>query len=322
MLLCVTIDTEEDNWGDFNTDTYQCTNIQKIPELQRVFDKYNIIPTYLISYPVANDPISANILKDIAQKRRCEIGMHCHPWNTPPVEEKRNKCNSMLCNLPKELVYKKMSFLHETIKKNFGLIASSFRAGRWGYGDSVAAALNQLNYQVDSSVFPMTDWSKDYGPDFSNIGPTPYRFHSTSIYENNKNGKMTEIPATVGFLHQNISLCVKIDKFLNHHFLRKIKMRGILRKLRIFKKIYLSPETSSFQDMIKISNYFLKKDVGILNLFFHSTSLKKGLSPFVRSEKQEIIFLKNLEKYFQYTKSIGARSAGLSQASMLLFKYV
>lgn len=320
MLLCVTIDTEEDEWGKFDSDTYQCSNIKKIPELQRIFEKYKIIPTYLISYPVAADETSNKIFGEIIERKKCEIGMHCHPWNTPPIEEERNRYNSMLCNLPKELIYEKLKSLHETIKSRLGVTAKSFRAGRWGYGTAVAQALDRLGYKVDSSIFPFTDWSVEYGPDYSNIGPKPYRFHTENIYESNDKGEMAEIPATVGFISNNLSRSVKIDKILNNSLLRKIRMRGILRKFKIHKKIYLSPETNNAKEMIEISNYFIKKNIRILNLFFHSTSLREGLSPFVRSSKKAEIFLKNLEVYFQFTSLMKVQSVSLSEACNLIFE--
>jgi len=99
MHLVVTIDTEEDNWGQYSADSFSIENIKKIPALQEMFDEFSVVPTYLVTYPVATNRESVEILKDILQRGKCEIGMHCHPWSTPPFDEERNSFNSMLCNL-------------------------------------------------------------------------------------------------------------------------------------------------------------------------------------------------------------------------------
>ena len=56
MKLIVTIDAEEDNWGEYWLAQYSVQNIENIPELQEIFDRFNVKPTYLVNYPVASDP--------------------------------------------------------------------------------------------------------------------------------------------------------------------------------------------------------------------------------------------------------------------------
>ena len=58
----ITIDTEEDNWGDYNDTVGTVDNIMVLPKLQSLFDKYGAMPTYLINYPVASQQGSINIL--------------------------------------------------------------------------------------------------------------------------------------------------------------------------------------------------------------------------------------------------------------------
>ena len=44
VKVFITIDTEEDNWGEYTTD---CTvnNISQLPILHELFNKYDVIPT-------------------------------------------------------------------------------------------------------------------------------------------------------------------------------------------------------------------------------------------------------------------------------------
>ena len=92
--LCISIDVESDmpNWVVEPETTLE--NVRGIPRLQELFDEYGVRPTYLVTYPVADDPECVEIFRRIHEAGRCEIGMHCHPWTTPPVghDERLKAC--------------------------------------------------------------------------------------------------------------------------------------------------------------------------------------------------------------------------------------
>ena len=164
-FLFITIDTEEDLWGGYTERNPPLKNIENIPLIQSVFNKHSAIPTYLINYPVATDRYSINLFKNIFDQKRCDIGTHCHPWNTPPFDnEPQNEHNSFICNLPKDLVEKKICTLHNAIKRNFNFSPVTFRAGRWGVGRDVIDVIHKLGYKIDTSVTPFQDWDDIGGP--------------------------------------------------------------------------------------------------------------------------------------------------------------
>ncbi|NGZ99290.1 MAG: hypothetical protein CV089_24810, partial [Nitrospira sp. WS110] len=132
MKLVVTVDVEEDQWGITPPRYATVHNVRRLPTLQRLLNEFGIIPTYLLTYPVAMDQHAVAILREIMEGGGCEIGMHCHPWNTPPYEESLNKHNSMLCNLPRTLQFEKLQRLHEAIQNRFDMTPIAFRSGRWG----------------------------------------------------------------------------------------------------------------------------------------------------------------------------------------------
>ena len=123
--LVITIDTEEDCWKNYGRQNNPVENIKQIPMLQEIFNHYGALPTYLVSYPIVINQSSSLILKEMLDSGQCEIGAHCHPWNTPPFEEQISTRNSMLCNLPAELQYRKLEILHRTIVERFGLDVGS-----------------------------------------------------------------------------------------------------------------------------------------------------------------------------------------------------
>ena len=112
MKLVVTVDVEEDQWGIIPPHYATVQNVYRLPWLQKLLHEFGIIPTYLLTHPVVSDPRAVAILREIMEGGGCEIGMHCHPWNTPPYEESLNKRNSMLCNLPRALQFEKLQRLH------------------------------------------------------------------------------------------------------------------------------------------------------------------------------------------------------------------
>ena len=317
MYLVVSIDTEEDNWGEYDNVTASAENIKVLPVLQSVFDEFSIIPTYLITYPVATNKESMHILRNIYESGKCEIGMHCHPWNTPPFEEERNPYNSMLCNLPYNLQYKKMRMLHETIETSICVNAKSFRAGRWGYGTNTALALEKLGYLVDSSITPFTNWSMDHGPDYSDIKPKPYRFNASQIYREQEKGRLIELPATIGYLQKNFALYHAMERRLTTNWGKILRAKGVLSRMRVLNKVWLSPEASTAQQMIDLTKIFMKRKQEIVNMFFHSTSLKAGLSFIVKRREDEIAFLSRLREYFAFTNDAGIMPVKLSEIASI-----
>ncbi len=318
MKLVVTIDTEEDNWGGYNAGEYTLENILKIPALQHLFDKFSVKPTYLITYPVATDERSLAVLREIHEGKRCEIGAHCHPWNTPPLEEEKTDVNSMLCNLPPDLQYRKLSTLHEMIKKNLGSTPVCFRAGRWGYSKDVAKSLHSLGYIIDTSISSYTDWSCYHGPDFTNATPKPYRFAIENIFQESSEGPMVEIPATVGFLQQNFTFSNALLKILSRRPVNKLRLMGVLSRLHLLNKVWLSPELTDARSMIRLTQLMLKNNYTLVNMSFHSTSLMAGLSPFVRTKDDEKSFLQRVSDYLSFISDSGIGSVTLSETIGIL----
>ena len=314
MKLVVTIDAEEDNWNSYNPHHATVENISRLPSLQQVFDEFHVKPTYLIAYPVATNEKAVSVLLPILQAGKCEIGAHCHPWNTPPFTEENKLEHSLLCNLPGDLQYQKIKTLHETIRRSFGIVPVSFRSGRWGYGPDVAQSLNRLNYKIDSSVSSYMDWRGSYGPDFSNLSPNCFRFSYSDIFMESTQGHLLEVPATIGFLQRDNGW----TDYLFNGRLRKLtddpKAVRVLCKLRFLKKVWLCPEISDSRSMIRLARQMMRDGFALINLFFHSSSLQAGLTPHVRTKADEERFLRRIREFLAFTRSAGIESIKLSEA--------
>ena len=315
MDLVITIDTEEDNWNRYSATDNPTTNIEGIVSLQKLFDEYDVRPTYLISYPVATNPQAIKILRGILEEGKCEIGTHCHPWNTPPFDANAmiRKQDTMLCNLPESVVMDKLTTLHETIQRNFGVTPVSFRAGRWGFGPAVAQALCRLGYRVDSSIMAYTDYRPYLGPDYSSFGPAKFRFDAEGIQYPKDQGRLLEVPATCGFLQNNFAAAQRIWQLLEKFSPKRLHLKGICDRLGIINKVTLSPELENAPALIRLSQRMVQHDFSCLNCTFHSNSLLTGLNPFVKTAEDLPIFYKKIKDFLFFARQQSWSSKTLCQ---------
>jgi hypothetical protein len=313
VKLFITVDTEEDQWGQYNSSQYTVDNVIRcIPTIQDMFDKVGAIPTYLINYPVATNRDAIRILRKILEMGRCEIGTHCHPWNTPPFRKEINSANSMLYNLPYELQYKKIETIHNIIKKDLNTVPISFRAGRWGFGPSVAQAIYELGYRIDTSISPFTDWTLYGGPDFSEACVFPYKFMPDNILSKQENGCLLEIPPTIAFLQKNLKRSARFRRRILKGPLRRFHLLGLFDRWKILNYRALSPELCNGSGMILLAENLAKLGCPVLNMFFHSTSLLVGAGPFVQTHERFERFLDDIQIFLRFAVERGMIFSTLS----------
>ncbi len=313
--ILITIDTEEDEWGEFTERSFKVENISQVPLVQELFEHYNARPTYLVDWPVATNSKAVDILKPILDRKHCAIGTHCHSWNTPPQNVPATEFTSMLSNLPYQEIRNKIANLHQAITDAFGKKPTVFRSGRYGFNSDVARCLIGLGYIADSSMTPFWDWRRFHGPDFRHISTYHYRYHKDSFSKESKIGPLIEFPLSIGIL-QKINF---LHKFIRRTFsvppFSKTKIIGFLEKLSIHNLAWLSPEKSDATTMIRLVNRFVTLKHSFLVLDFHSTSLLPGKSPYVRNNNDLKRFLKNIEQFLMYTQIKGYECITLENAA-------
>jgi len=302
MRFYITIDTEEDSWGVYDKECNSVENVCKLYQLQELFDEFNATPTYLVNYPVITNDISRDIIKQLHSKGNCEIGMHCHPWNTPPFDDSLDKYETMLCNLPYDLQQNKLKTLHNEISSLIGEEPISFRAGRWGFGPTVAQCIFKLGYKIDTSITPFVEWKEEKGPDFTQAPFHSYRFDPDNVLVEKTDGSMLEVPPTINFIQNNYKLCHKVRSKIISSSLSKYHLLGLLSRLGLLNFYWLSPELASGNQMVNIVKNALKKDRPYVNMSFHSTTLLPGKTPYVRNEQDLTNFLNSIRIVLQFAK--------------------
>jgi len=287
--LCISIDVECDmpRWVVEPKTTLE--NINGIPRLQALFDELGVKPTYLVTYPVAASDHCVGIFKPILESGRCEIGMHCHPWTTPPIGEDERLVASFLSNMPPSIVETKLRAVTEQIESSFGERPRSYRAGRFGLAPSHLWILEELGYEVETSVTPLTSWTEEGGPDFRDARLLPYHPNYLDVRREG-NSKLLEVPVT-------ITLTRPTPEWLRWAYVRIprfTRLRGLLSRdrLNVIDVVWAYAAEFSAEDMITAADVAVRSGAPVVNVFMHSNEVWPGGSPYCQSEK-------DLEKYLE-----------------------
>ena len=301
-LLLVVIDTEEEfDWSaPFNRESRSVTCIEEQHHAQRVFEAHNLVPTYVVDYPVATTPSSYAIFREWLTAGRCLVGAHLHPWVNPPDEEEVSAPNSYPGNLPADLEREKLARLTEAITANIGQRPIIYKAGRYGLGPHTAAALEALGYEIDLSVLASTDLGEDGGPDFRGYPMEPYWFGS--------DGGLFEVPLTRGYPGMLGPLAEPLYQRICGPLGRKLHLPGIAARLGLAERIHLTPEGISLEDNKRLIRYLVAKGQKVFTYAYHSSSLLPGGSPYVKTREDRASFVESIDSFLRFfQREIGGR---------------
>jgi teichuronic acid biosynthesis glycosyltransferase TuaC len=291
--LLVVIDTESEfDWSKgVAADQGAVRSIERLPQVQRIFERHGITPCYVLDYPVATGQVSAAIMREIAS-RGAEIGAHLQPWTTPPFIEPIDNPHAFPGNLPLWLQRQKLSILSDAIENNVGSRPRIFKAGRYGIGAATFGLLEEAGFDIDLSAAPGFDYKSDGGPDFSQFAAHLSWFGTTR--------PLLEIPTTSGFtglLRRNgTAWCRALDL----PGLKPFRLRGLLDRSGLLSRVRLSPEGYSLKKMKNLSRVMIAGGARYLTLSFHSSSLQPGFTPYCSSEADVERLLAKLEDFVKF----------------------
>ncbi len=298
--LHVVIDTEEEfDWdAPYARANTSVSAMRHVGRVQRIFDRFRIVPTYVIDYPVAAQPEGYEPLLEIVARGGCEVGAHLHPWVSPPFDEPVTVANSYTCNLTPALQRTKIEVLRDTILANVGARPATFKAGRYGLGLDTVGILEELGFTIDGSVCPRFDFTDQLGPSFA-------AFDSSLLF---LTPGLLEIPCTVDYIGWAGSLRPTLHRMASSGALAPIRAVGVLARLGAANKIMLSPEGNTLGEMQALTRALVVRGCRHVTLSFHSPSVEPGHTPYVRSQQDLDRFLRTIEQYCEFfMKEIGGR---------------
>ena len=303
MYLLVGIDTEGDNqWNAAARANQTFANIYALPRLHALFARHGVRPTYVITYPVATDPRSSEVLRALLAGGDCEIGAHHHAWETPPCTPEDIRRHPYASSLPREQFERQLETLTTAIEKGVGRRPVSYRSGRFGFSAAHVAGLERLGYAVESSVAPLFYEAHKGGPEFVEAPRRPYYLAYDSATRPGSSNVL-EVPVSA-------ALNRRLPRALQYAYARAPKpytTKRILRALRLVRMRWLRPSYSSVEDMIALARDLAAWREPVLNLLFHSSEAIVGGSPYNRTDAELESFFDRLEKFLTFaTRELGA----------------
>jgi hypothetical protein len=177
VFMCVTIDTECDKGAGWRTQrpmAFAGVLDGVVTRLQPLFRAHRAKPTYLLSPEVMRDAASAEALLRLDGSH--ELGTHLHGEYAEPGAHDPDMTRDFQREYPRDVERAKMEYTTVLFKRTFGRDPRSFRAGRFGIGSASLPILEELGYEVESSVTPHVDWSEVCrGLSFIGAPTQPYR---------------------------------------------------------------------------------------------------------------------------------------------------
>ena len=325
MYFIITIDTEGDNQWDHGRDL-TVENIKYVPRFQELCRKYYIQPTYLVTSEVCHDSFAKDLFGGYVKADVAEIGAHLHSWTTPPFLEidgfKENDDNHAFASeLPADLLNQKIRTLTDQITTSFGKRPTSFRSGRYGFNTTVANALIENSYVVDSSVTPFVSWSTHKGIPDGNGGPdfldyTPY----PSNYEF-PGGSIKEIPITI--LPTRFPL--NTNWRMARSYFRNVNSSLVLRTFRKLRfstqPVWARPVPGMTLAVFRELLYEIRRhEIPFITMMFHSSELMPGCSKYRPDKKSIDELYKLLEDFFKLLTENKTESVTLTAAAQLYKK--
>lgn len=296
-VLLVVVDTEEEfDWSrPFDR---QATGTFSIPAQARahaIFDKFGVVPTYVMDYPVATSPPAARFFRQLVEQGRAHVGTHCHPWVTPPFDEEISTFNSYHGNLPRELELAKLLTCTDAVAQAIGQAPSIFKAGRYGVGPNTLQIIQDLGYTLDCSFVPFSNFEADGGPCFYGTPDQPFFLDASR--------RLLEVPLTVGVTGWFSALGRQMPQLFDHLGSRKFRLPGLGSSMRMMERARLSPEGFDVATQKRLIGGLLKQGKRIFTMTYHSPTLQPGNTPYVRSKEDLENFLQTIESTLDFFKN-------------------
>lgn len=306
--LLVVVDTEEEfDWkAPFSRESVSTRSIPALARAHDIYNRFGLVPTYVIDFPVATDPNAVHFLRALKEAGKAEIGAHLHPWVNPPHEEEVTTFNSYHCNLPPALERAKLRALTEAIETGFGERPAIFKAGRYGFGPNTQKVLVELGYEVDCSFVPHTDFSADGGPDFRGAPDVPHWL--------DEGAGLLEVPLTTGYFGAMAGLGGRAAWLFDDARAEALRLPGLLSKAGLVTRSRLSPEGVSAAEQCRLIEAMAGQGHRLFCLTYHSPSLEPGHTPYVTSEADLDRFLGAIETVLGFFRDeIGGRFTTLTE---------
>ena len=289
--LFITVDTEEDNSWDTSSNCLKCSNWKNIFLFQTICEKYHFKPIYLLSYSMLLNNEFSNYLTNLQNNSKCFLGIHLHPWSTPPFipsVDDNIKNRSIVSDYTYAQLNEKISNLCHLFRKRFGTNPTICRAGRWCTSNDYFDVLKNNGCCIDCSFTPGLNLTSTLG---AKTNGNNYAKYKQRIYF--LDSGITEIPMTT----------------MKRKCLYGKTFKSRFKNFLMGKNFWLRPALCDYNELVYITN--VMEDKEYLMFMIHSTELFAGLNPYIKTKYELTLFLKNIKKYFGFLRNKGYQTIGV-----------
>jgi hypothetical protein len=323
--LVISVDVEAD-W--FRKELNSLTSMQGLFFLQDAAAKYGIPLTYLVTYECATREEAIRAIRPCLDAGLCEIGHHLHVWSTPPFENVNEHgvdtkwIDSVQPELSDDIFAQKMRCVHDAVVKNYGVVPTSHRAGRWALDRRTINWLEQNHYTVDTSVCPYMTYTRRGAGGI--MLQDRYAFQRGPYYpdgeevtrpsqDDHRRFQVLEVPVTG----------IRGDLFKNLDFpgIDRLRMFFSLFGYNGTRDIAFRPSYDLTFPVFKRLTQIIFQNNTFINFMLHSSELTLGTSPYSLTDRNLTRIKKKILHVLQTAKEYGIRGVRLSEVPQYYNSY-
>ena len=311
---CITVDTEEEwDWASgYPTCRPSVSNIARLPAFQTVCERHGAAVVYFVNHAVLNDPTATAVIQGLVARPNVEIGLHIHPWNTPPLADAPSVPvrDSFLHTLPWDEAKAKLDAVLAAFAAA-GLTPTSFRGGRYSTSPQIQTHLRNHGVIADASVLPFTTWADDGAMDFRARDPRPVRRPPRHPGDT----ALWELPLTMGYTRRPFTRWHTIVTAAGRGVWRSLRAAGLMDRLGIVRKAWLNLESPVYPDPAAFVPVVAAEGLPFACFTLHSSSLLPGGSPYCATQADVDRLLTRTEQCLAAAAKAGWRPATVTQTA-------
>ncbi len=296
MKLVISVDVEEEGLfsGHYPRVPPGVTNVSELARLAFIPREFGFPLTLMVSYQAARDPEACRVLARW-QRRGAEIGVHLHPWNTPPFMDLPYPEPVPSELLPRSLLREKLARSVGQVGASLGTEPRSFRMGRLDWGSRIMPLLPGFGLRVDSSIAPLT--AKSNRPEDFLAPADPFFLLGGRPPE----PALLEVPLTL----------VPVVPGTPRAFYRLVaglprdRARRLLERFRYLGAAGVQPAWHPLASMKLAARLHRYRGGRVLTMFFHSSELKPGATRGFPTEKAVAALVAKIRAFLTWLAKTG-----------------
>jgi hypothetical protein len=294
IRLVFSVDVEEEGLftGRYDSEAKGVLNVSSLSRLEFLTREFDFPLTLLCTWPVLTNADCAVQLRRWQDELNAEIGLHLHPWNTPPIRPLSTAWTPSECISPDELAAK-LKNLVAACQEVTGRDPRSFRMGRFDLGPRIRDLLPAHGIQVDSSVVPMSWTSALNGAFLASSDPYPL------LCDSQGRTRLLEVPLTMTALSPRLSSWMwKLAKDLSPH-----AKQQFFKRFQTLAVVGTPPVWYPLPSMKLGARLHLYRGGTLIHLFLHSSELCPGACPHLPDEIAVNRLVKRVRDFLLWLKS-------------------